>query len=364
MACVAPPLTIEASDVTALAIGCAVLGSGGGGDPTIGTLMAQEAMRVHGPVTIVDVDDLPADGIIMPCGFFGAPLVALEKLEHGGEGERLVAEVEAHTGQKVVAIMPYEIAGSNGVLPLTWAARLGLPYADADGMGRAFPTAVQMTMGLAQVDWSPAVYCDERFNTVVITGVSIDWTEKLLRAVAGAMGGAGVAAIYLMDRARAQEATVRGSVSRALRLGRAAQESARDPIAAIIRELGAVELTRGSIISVDRDVDGLTNPGSVIIQEGGAEGRILRLEIQHEILLALEGGSVRASVPDIITVLDAGSGEVIVTERLRYGQRVRVIAFPCDAVWRSDAGLALVGPRAFGYDVEYRPLEEVQARAS
>jgi DUF917 family protein len=73
--------------------------------------------------------------------------------------------------------------------------------------------------------------------------------------------------------------------------------------------------------------------------------------------VALEAEAVLAIVPDIITVLDTESGRAISTERLRYGQRVTVIAFPCDPIWRSERGLEMAGPRAFGYDVDYTPVE-------
>jgi DUF917 family protein len=85
----------------------------------------------------------------------------------------------------------------------------------------------------------------------------------------------------------------------------------------------------------------------------------VRLEIQNEYLVALEDGEVRASVPDIITVLDTESGDAIHTERLRYGQRVSVIAFPCDPIWRTPRGMELAGPRPFGYDFDYIPVEEL-----
>ena len=65
-----------------------------------------------------------------------------------------------------------------------------------------------------------------------------------------------------------------------------------------------------------------------------------------------------ATVPDLIIVLDADTGEPITTEELRYGFRVAVVAAPCDERWRTPAGLELVGPRYFGYDVEYVPIEE------
>ena len=57
----------------------------------------------------------------------------------------------------------------------------------------------------------------------------------------------------------------------------------------------------------------------------------------------------------------ARPAEAIHTERLRYGQRVSVIAFPCDPIWRTPRGLALAGPRAFGYDFDYVPVEELAA---
>ena len=38
--------------------------------------------------------------------------------------------------------------------------------------------------------------------------------------------------------------------------------------------------------------------------------------------------------------------------------RVAVIAIPCDPKWRTEKGLELAGPKYFGYDVEYVPVEK------
>lgn len=51
-------------------------------------------------------------------------------------------------------------------------------------------------------------------------------------------------------------------------------------------------------------------------------------------------------------VLDRETGEPITTELLRYGHRVSVVTAPCDERWHSGAGIALVGPRYFGYDAD------------
>jgi DUF917 family protein len=43
---------------------------------------------------------------------------------------------------------------------------------------------------------------------------------------------------------------------------------------------------------------------------------------------------------------------------------VTVIAFACDPVWRTERGIAVAGPRAFDYEFDYRPVEELaRARA-
>jgi len=345
-----PARMLDVDHLPVLARGCAVMGAGGGGDSLIGGLMAREAILRHGPVPLVDLDELPDDSLIMPCGLVGAPTVAIEKLESGEEGVRLAEEVEALLDRPVAAIMPFEIGGSNGIIPLTWAARLRLPYVDADGMGRAFPLMPQMTMNLAGVSSSPCLLCDERLTTLVVRAGDVHWTERLLRSTVAAFGGAGVAAIYLMDAATARTATVRGSVSRALKIGSVIMRGDADPIQAVVSELGAEELIRGKVVEVERTTTGGFVHGSALVEDQHDADRLLRLEIQNENLAALEDGRVRACVPDIITVLDAHTGGVLVTERLRYGQRVSVIAFPVDPVWRTPAGLAVAGPGAFGYD--------------
>jgi DUF917 family protein len=102
--------------------------------------------------------------------------------------------------------------------------------------------------------------------------------------------------------------------------------------------------------------------GSVVI-EGLAEdaGRLIRLELQNEHLVALERGRLLASVPDLITVLDSVTADAISADRISYGQRVVLIAFACDPVWRTERGIAAVGPRVFGYDFDFVPVEELAA---
>lgn len=356
---------LEPVDLHALARGCGILGAGGGGDPQIGLLIALQAVAESGAVPLVDLDALPDDGLLLPCGGIGAPTVSIEKIQNGSEGERLRDAVEVLWGRPVVALMCGEIGGSNGVVPVAWAARMRLPVVDADGMGRAFPEVHQVTMELAGVSPSPAVMTDERGNVVVFRAVSGRWLERMERRASIAFGGRGYSAEYVMTVEQARSATIRGSVSLALRIGRAVLDAFDEPVESLVDVAGAFRLLAGKVVDVDRRTESGFARGSVTIEGVGTDGgHALRIEFQNENLVAERDGAVCASVPDLISVLDTATGSAVTTERLRYGQRVTVVALPADSVWRSAAGLATVGPSAFGFPFDYVPLEELHAEAS
>lgn len=351
---------LDPDALRALARGCAVLGAGGGGDPYLGLLQALQATEDCGPVPLIDVDELPDDALIMPCGAIGAPTVSFEKIENGSEGGRLRQHLEFVTGRPVGALMPAEIGGSNGVLPVSWAARMGLPLVDADGMGRAFPEVPQVTMHLAGISPSPAVMTDERGNLIVFQAISGDWMERLERAAAVEFGGHAASTEFTLTAAQAREATVRNSVSLALQIGTAVAGAEGSPVDALIAEVGAFRLVTGKVSDVERHTTSGFVRGSVVVEGLGEDaGRLIRLELQNENLVALEQGRVLASVPDLISVLDSATADAIMTERIAYGQRVTVIAFACDPVWRTERGVTVTGPRAFGYDFDYLPVEEI-----
>jgi uncharacterized protein len=347
------------SVLPALARGCSVLGAGGGGDTYTTLLSARHAIEEFGPVPLVDLDDLPDDGLIMPCGYIGAPTVSIEKLGSVNEGVWLRQGLEEVRGVPVVALMAGEIGGANGMQPVQWAARCGLPVVDADGMGRAFPEVPQVTMEIAGIDPSPSVMTDERGNQVIMRMRDGHWMERAARALSIQFGGRASSTEYTMTVAQARNATVRRSVSLAIRIGEVMSQG-DDPLKVLGEQIGARLLIEGKLADIERRVAGGFVRGSAVI-EGLRDhsGRLMRLEIQNEYLVALEDGEVRASVPDIITVLDSESGDAIHTERLRYGQRVSVIAFPCDPIWRTPRGMELAGPRAFGYEFDYLPVEEL-----
>jgi DUF917 family protein len=343
---------LDAANLRDLARGCAMLGAGGGGDPDLGLAMALHAVEQHGPVEVLPLADLPAGACVMPCGLVGSPVIAEERIWSGDEGEWLRAVVAPLQPGPIVALMCFEIAGANGLLPVTWAARMGLSLADADGKGRAFPRIEQQAMHLAGVAASPVVLTDSR-SSVVIAGADDACAGRLALGVAAGLGGVCATALCCMTVERAREAAIGGSVSRAVAVGRARAAGGRD---AVREALGAISLIEGTVVDVERVTGGEMLQGSATVQADGDVSRTLRLEFQSEYLLALEDGAVCASVPDVICVSSSDTGDPVAVEYARFGDRVEVMAWPGPEVWRSGAGLALSGPGAFGYEMDYRPL--------
>jgi DUF917 family protein len=354
-------MMIDVSDIPALARGCAVLGTGGGGDVRTGSLAAARAIREHGPVPLVRLADLPGDALIVPLSGIGAPTVSHEMIHSADEPKRIAEEVERIFGRYPGAVMSSEIGGSNGVAPVAWAAQLGLPLLDADGMGRAFPEVQMVSMYVAGLPADLVIMTDVAGNVVTLRPVDGLWSERLARAVCVAAGSSALMADYVLTAARARGAVIEGTVTRAIEIGRAT-EGAADPLRALQDRLGAARLITGKLTDVVRRTTGGFARGTATIEGTGADrGRALTLELQNENLVAVENGRIRAVVPDLITVVDTETAAAVQTESLRYGQRVTVLAWPCDPLWRTPKGLETAGPRAFGYELDHVPVEELTA---
>ena len=358
---------VDVNDMEDIAIGGAVLGTGGGGDPYVGKLMAQQAIRKYGPVKIIDVTELPDDALVVPVCMMGAPTVMTEKLPQGDELMNAFRALEQLLGRKIDAVLCGEAGGVNSTTPFVVAAASGLPLVDGDGMGRAYPELQMVTFTLHGVSATPMVLCDDKGNSLVLNTVSNAWTERLARAATVEMGGSALLAFYAMDGATAKKAVVRGTLTLCADLGRALREARaahEDPVEAIRAMLGAEIIFHGRIKDIERRTEGGFARGTARFD--GAEewrGHTLRLDFQNEFLMAERDGSVIVTTPDLITLLEAESGNPVTADSLRYGLRLVALAFEATAQWRSPAGVALVGPRYFGYDVDYTPFQPNLSRS-
>lgn len=363
-------LTLSGGDLADLATGAAFLGCGGGGDPYIGRLLLSQQMEAGRCPRIIDADDLGDDAFVVMLAGGGAPTVALERFPNADALVSAGRRLERHLGRKLDAILPGESGGLNATLPIVAALRMDLPVIDADGMGRAFPELHMVTFNIYGNSAAPAVLVDDHDSHVIIEAGDNRRTEKLARSVMVGMGGAAMGALYPMSGQQVKSAAVKGTLTMALEIGRAIQAARRqnsDPVQGLLTYLNRRELQFASLLfdgkvqDVDRRMgDGFVR-GRAVLETSQGDNGSCEITFQNEYLMARSGAHLLAVVPDLITILDRETAEPVTTEGLRYGQRVKVVGVSASPNLRTSQALAVVGPRAFGIDTDYRPLADLVA---
>lgn len=353
---------LEKQHVEDIAIGSAVLGTGGGGDPYLGKLASQRAIDEYGPLKLVTIDELPDDMLVVfPFGL-GSPVPFIERLTITNDVMAAYRAMSRYLGREIGAMMSIEIGGMNSVVPFAVAAQLGLPVIDGDCMGRAFPEVQLVTLTMYGHSASPLAVADEHGNVAIIDSIDNFWAERLARPVAVEMGAISGGVGFPITVADLKIAGVLGTVTFAERIGASIRQAHRahtDPVEAVTSTTGGFRVFAGRIVDVSRRTErGWALGETRILGTDDFAGREMTVRFQNEHLVAIENGEVVVSVPDLIAILDTERGEPITTEYLRYGFRVTVIGIPCDPKWRTPAGLALAGPDHWGYDIAYVPVEQ------
>jgi DUF917 family protein len=349
---------IARDELDSLATGAGVLGTGGGTHPYLELLAVQRLYDQGRHASLVTPDALDDAAQVAVVGLMGAPLVTKERLPDPEHVLRPLRVMEEFVQRKFDAVMSIEIGSENAMLPLMISAMIGIPVVDADTMGRAFPEAQMASFAIRGLPLTPFAMSDIRDNDLIITRTEdAVWTERIGRRVCTELGSIVATCSAPRTGREVRDHAILGSVSRAIRLGRAviaARAGHEWPIEAVLSAEHGVHLFRGKVTDVVRRTTGGFVRGEATI-EGVDQfgGQIFAVDFQNEFSLARHDGVVRVTVPDLICILDSLTGIALGTETIRYGQRVDVLSLPAHPIMTSDAGLRRVGPRAFGYDVDF-----------
>jgi hypothetical protein len=350
---------LNLDDIEALALGATLLGTGGGGDPYIAKLVTRQAFEDFGPVDVVEATDLPPDALVLTTACIGAPTVILEKIPAGTEFVASVRSLAAYLGKEPAAIMAIEVGGLNTLLPVATAAEMGLPIVNSDGMRRAYPQIEMTVFTLAGLPAGPLSIADEKGNQCVFETTTNQIAETLARTAVIQLGLANAISCYPMTAGQIAEYGIQGSMTYCTRLGhllQAVQAGESGAWQAFLDDAEAVEFFTGKVIDLDRRTTEGFARSTVILEHLDEPDRTMRIEVQNENLIAFEDGEPVITTPNLICILDSETYDPITTESLAYGNRVVVIAMPAAPEWYVDGMLDLVGPRAFGYDIDYVEL--------
>ncbi len=348
-------------NIEPLAIGAWILGTGGGGDPYISTLNLRRLYAEGTRVDLMDPMALDDDDMVAVVSKMGAPLVGQERLGDPVHLARAVEVMEDYIGKRFRAIMSVEIGGSNALSSFLAAAVLNRPVVNADAMGRAYPEAQMTSFAIGNLPMFPLSLVDVRDNEVIVTrAASWKWMERISRKVCTEVGSTAATCKAPRTGREVKEWGIHDTVTKAVELGKAVLDARRrhaDPVEAILEHEGGKSLFRGKVIDVARETTGGFLRGRTVIEGiDGDRGARMELAFQNEWAVAFRDGEAVAMTPDLLCLLDTVSGSAIGTESVRYGQRVTVVALPAPRLLTTPAGIAAVGPHAFGYDIDFRSV--------
>ena len=352
---------VDEEAIEEIAIGAGILGTGGGGSPYVGKLMMLGHLGRGMTIPVVGPEEVADEATCISLGGMGAPIVSVEKVWRGDEPLVAMRALERYSGRTVQYVMPQEIGGSNSSRPLAMAAQAGLPVVDGDAMGRAFPELQMCTFSIYGLDCTPAAIADVRHDVALFPKLSSTaLLERYARVVTIQMGGSVGFAFPLMSGADLKRTAIPRTLTLAREIGRAVRQARaghEDPIAALLAVTGGEVLFRGKVVDVERRMTGGFARGHLVVAGLEADrGQTRRIDFQNENLIVRDGEAIVSAVPDLITLVDLTAAEPVTTEVVRYGLRVAVLGIPAPALLKTPAALAVVGPRAFGYEVDYAPL--------
>lgn len=293
----------------------------------------------------------------------------LDSIDIAEQNLRVLDLLADFMGTDVRAIIRSEAADATATALLI-AAQRDIPILDAGITGRAVPEVQQSIPWINGTASIPTAIVTQWGDEIIIKSAVDEYrVEDIGRAIAVASGGEATITMTPMSGRALQQGVIEGNLTEAMEYGRAvrrAREDGQDPIAALLAVSGGYRLFQGVVTR--SDVLGDRGFNWVDVELRGTErfqGHTYRVYVKNENLVGWLDGELDAMSPDYIYNLDPATGESTpegnTLGSYLVGQEVVLVGVPAHEKWRTDRGVELMGPRHFGFDFEFIPLEELQA---
>lgn len=363
------------TDVDDFLRGANFMSASGGGDPVVEREQLYEDVSDGLEVGWAPLDALGDDDVLFSVCYSGS--IAPESFDDPAERaaalggpkvhERPFTEavqlLEAFSGQTCAGLVSIEIGGINSGAILSAAARLSLPLVDGDYAGRAIPELHATAPHMHGVPVLPFACVDHFDNRVLIaSSPSNAWAERIGKHLALSSLGLIACAFAALPARRVREIYVPGTMSECLALGRAireARERDEDAVAAAAAALEGWVLFRGRIVAREWANTGYMEGTHELEGTDRFAGHRLKLWFRNENHLSWLDGEPWVASPDLIEVCDPDTAEPLVNTYLELDQEVAVVGRKRRDQFDSPAGLETLGPRHFGFDLEFRGIEQL-----
>ena len=360
---------LKEEELKDMIIGCTVLGTGGGGDPEEGWKMVKKVLDQGKRIKMLSLDELPEDAIVAVPYFVGSIAPGLEikkKIKIQDPIKVAFERMEEYLGKKIDAVVASELGGGNTAVALNIAARLSLPIVDGDLLGRAAPELHQCTVHIFDVPMYPSVIVTETGDMVIVEQYAdIDDYESIARYLS-VLGGRFSAVVDTpMSVKVAKNPIVEGTLSLGIEVGKAireARKNKKDAVDAVVRALSGWKIFEGVVKKYEwKNENGFLKGEVEVTGIGEYESHILKSWIMNEHIIAWIDEKPILMPPDLLMFLQ-DDGEPITNTELKEGMKINAIVAKAPEKWRLPKGIQYFGPRKFGFDYDYVPVEELLKR--
>jgi DUF917 family protein len=364
-------------DIEDFGRGTDFLSASGGGAPVESTALLVDDLDRNVAIRWSELAQLPDDALVVSTFFSGS--IAPESWDPAevaatnGVSRRVerplveaVRELEEHLGRSIDAIISVEIGGFNSGHTVDAAANLGKTLLDADYAGRAIPEVDCVTPAIFGEQMAPFSAVDYYGDVSLVKRAGNNrMAERLGKYIASAAFGlVGCAAIPLPGAA-VKRLAVPGTLSEALAIGRAiraAQGAGGDPIPAIAASTpGGRVLFRGEVSGRSWENREGYMWGEHEISGDRGFGGTLRVWFKNENHVSWLDGAPFVMSPDVIEFVDDATGEPRVNTDIAIGDRIAVIGVPRRPQYDTPEGIGAMGPRHWGFDIDFQPMESFDA---
>ncbi|MBC7221256.1 DUF917 domain-containing protein [Candidatus Bipolaricaulota bacterium] len=361
--------------------GCTFLGTGGGGAAESGVRWLTGLLEQGKTPGFVSADEVK-DGVWTMCCYLMGTIApetdeVRRRKEQFGLTKRIYDNMPAEAGKELAkyakidvgAIVPLEIGGGATPSALAAGAIFGVPVVDGDySGGRAIPEVPQTTPIIYDRGMWPMASADAYGNRAVITEASsFEMAERMGKMLSAASFELVGNAAFLMKADVMKKTVVHGTLTRSYEIGKAirrARETGKDPVEAARETSNGFLLFRGRVTKKNWESrDGYLWGDHTIDGDGPFAGNTYKIWYKNENHVTWLNGTPHVTSPDLVIVVDERTGEPLTNTVIKEGDRVAVIGIAAAEAFTTPKGIDLLGPRHFGFDIDYRPIAEVLKKA-
>jgi len=196
---------------------------------------------------------------------------------------------------------------------------------------------------------------------VIKESTGYEMAERIGKFIAAASFSLVAQAGFLFKGSDMKRVVIPGTLTKCLKIGRSIRElreAGRDPVREIIKALDGWLLFEGEVSKKEcEDKEGYYWGTHTITGQDDFKQAEFKIWFKNENHVSWLNGKPYVASPDMLIVVNRETGEPLANFDIAEGQHVAIIGLRAVEQFRSPKGIDILGPRHFGYEIDYTPIE-------